>query len=193
MYRFRSLVILIFLMFLYSCSNGTVYQQSSDNSASISFSVQDQKKLVQELAEELLSNEQFKQIIGDGRPTLLIDKIKNKTSEHIDTESITDSLKTNIVRGRLFSVVSRDSTNLLAKEASLSQSGLTDSQRATKLGRLWGAKYVMYGNFSSIVNYVGKEKQVYYKFTLILQNIETGEEVWIDEADVNKVYKKGLF
>lgn len=56
-----------------------------------------------------------------------------------------------------------------------------------------GAKYVMYGNFSSIVNYVGKEKQTYYKFTLILQNIETGEEIWIDEAEVNKVTKKPLF
>ncbi len=180
------------LLFLTACG-GTKYQSASENKSSSTFSVQDQKMLVSTLSDKLVNDRVFKEDLNDERPTLLIDIVKNKTSEHIDTESMTDTLKSSVVRSRMFSIINRDKLNLLAKEALISESGLADSQKATKLGKLWGAKYVMYGNFSSIVNYVGKEKQTYYKFTLIVQNIETGEEVWIDEAEINKVSKKGLF
>lgn len=180
------------LLLLTACAGGTSYQGVEQNKGSSTFSVQDQKMLVDTLATKLTQDTTLKQEVM-GRPTLLIDNINNKTSEQIDTQSMTDTLKMNIVRSHLFSIISRDKTNLLAKEQQLSQSGLADTQKATQLGKLWGAKYVMYGNFSSIVNYVGKEKQTYYKFTLILQNIETGEEIWIDEAEVNKVTKKPLF
>jgi uncharacterized protein (TIGR02722 family) len=183
---------LALLLFLSACG-GTSYQDASKNTASSTFSVQDQKMLVTTLSDKLVNDRAFKDDLNDDRPTLLIDLVKNKTSEHIDTESMTDTLKMGVVKSRMFSIINRDKMNLLAKEAEISQSGLADSKKATQLGKLWGAKYVMYGNFSSIVNYVGKEKQTYYKFTLIVQNIETGEEVWIDEAEINKVSKKGLF
>lgn len=180
------------LLFLTACAGGTSYQGVEQNKGSSTFSVQDQKMLVDTLATKLTQDATLKQEVM-GRPTLLIDEVNNKTSEQIDTQSMTDTLKMNIVKSHLFSIISRDKTNLLAKEQQLAQSGLADNEKATQLGKLWGAKYVMYGNFSSIVNYVGKEKQTYYKFTLILQNIETGEEIWIDEAEVNKVTKKPLF
>lgn len=183
---------LALLLFLSACG-GTSYQSTSENKASSTFSVQDQKMLVTTLSEKLVNDRAFKEELNDEKPTLLIDVVKNKTSEHIDTESMTDTLKMAVVKSRMFSIINRDKMNILAKEAEIAQSGLADSKKATQLGKLWGAKYVMYGNFSSIVNYVGKEKQTYYKFTLIVQNIETGEEVWIDEAEINKVSKKGLF
>lgn len=188
----KKYICIALLLFLSACG-GTTYQDSSKNKGSSTFSVQDQKMLVAELADKLVNDREFKEELGGARPTLLIDVIKNKTSEHIDTESMTDTLKTAAMKSRMFSIINRDKMDILAKESVISQSSLADAQKATQLGKLWGAKYVMYGNFSSIVNYVGKEKQTYYKFTLVVQNIETGEEVWIDEAEVNKVSKKGLF
>lgn len=182
----KILILLSLVVLVASCAPTTGYQDVSSNTLSITFSATDQKKLVEELADKLINDPYIRGDISN-RPTLLIDVIKNKTSEHIDTESITDTLKAKVVRSRLFSIINRDKMNLLLKEQEINQSGLTDQQKATQLGKLWGAKYAMYGNFSSIVNYVGKEKQVYYKFTLIIQNIETGEEMWIDEAEINKV------
>jgi uncharacterized protein (TIGR02722 family) len=179
---------ILLLSALVACAPSTGYQNVNKNTLSITFSATDQKMLVEELANKLVNDSALRGDIS-GRPTLLIDTIKNKTSEQIDTESMTDTLKTSIIKARLFSIISRDKTNLLLKEQEINQSGLTDQQKATQLGKLWGAKFVMYGNFSSIVNYVKSEKQVYYKFTLIVQNLETGEEIWIDEAEINKVRK----
>jgi uncharacterized protein (TIGR02722 family) len=182
--------LLLSLVLLLGACGGTQYQDVSKNTLSASFSVSDQKMLVDNLVSKLLNDVGFKQELRGERPTLLIDIVKNKTSEQIDTESMTDTLKVNIVKSRMFSILNRDKMDILAKEQTLNQAGLTDSQKATQLGKLWGAQYVLYGSFSSIVNYVGKEKQVYYKFTLIIQNIQTGEEVWIDEAELNKVSKR---
>ncbi|MDR2008026.1 MAG: penicillin-binding protein activator LpoB [Alphaproteobacteria bacterium] len=189
MRKYLSIALLLFL----SACGGTSYQAVDKNTAGSAFSAMDQKMLVETLSNKLVNDQAFRAELGGEKPTLLIDTIKNKTSEHIDTESMTDTLKVGIVKSRMFSIINRDKMDILAKENAIAQSGLGDSQRATELGRLWGAKYVMYGNFSSIVNFVGSQKQVYYKFTLIVQNIETGEEVWIDEAELNKVSKKGLF
>ncbi len=186
----KNILILLLLLVLGSCGPKTKYQSVSENTLSASFSVSDQKMLVETLVSKLVNDNAFKQELGNQKPTLLIDIVKNKTSEQIDTESMTDTIKMNIVKARMFSVINRDKMDILAKEQSLNQSGLTDSQKATQLGKLWGAQYVLYGNFSSIVNYVGKEKQVYYKFNLVIQNIQTGEEVWIDESELNKISKR---
>ncbi len=181
--------ILLLLLALSACGTETSYQAVADNRASSTFSAQDQKMLVETLSSKLVTDATLKSDLGGARPTLLIDIVKNKTSEHIDTESMTDTLKIAVVRSKLFSIINRDKMDVLSKEVAIAQSPLADQQKATQLGKLWGAKYVMYGNFSSIVTYVKKEKQTYYKFTLILQNIETGEEIWLDEAEINKVSK----
>lgn len=125
------------LLLLTACAGGTSYQGVEQNKGSSTFSVQDQKMLVDTLATKLTQDTTLKQEVM-GRPTLLIDNINNKTSEQIDTQSMTDTLKMNIVRSHLFSIISRDKTNLLAKEQQLSQSGLADTQKATQLGKLWG-------------------------------------------------------
>ncbi|MFL1780420.1 putative LpoB-like peptidoglycan-synthase activator [Candidatus Hepatincolaceae symbiont of Richtersius coronifer] len=188
----KKYIALSFLVLLAACG-GTRYQEVEKNSLSSTFSIRDQVNLVNELTNKLIIDNSLKQQVGFGRPTLLIDTIKNKTSEQIDTESMTDTLKTALVKSRMFSVINRDRTNLLLREREINQSGLSDSAKATQLGKLWGAKFALYGNFSSIVSYVGREKQISYKFTLIIQNIETGEEFWVDEASLNKISKKSFF
>ena len=40
---------------------------------------------------------------------------------------------------------------------------------------------------------VNSQKQTYYKLNLSILNIETGQEVFIDEAELNKISKKSMF
>jgi PBP1b-binding outer membrane lipoprotein LpoB len=59
----------------------------------------------------------------------------------------------------------------------------------------------MYGNLRSIekdrkrsLEDAGrKTEDVYYKFTLEVANAETGEVIWIDEKEIRKSKKTGLF
>ena len=181
--------LVVLLLLIAACAQKTTYSSLDNTALSSYFSVQDQASLVKTLSDKFTSSSLIKDTIGNKRPTLLVDIIKNKTSEQIDTESITDTLKTTIISSGMFRIINRDKLNLLAKEQELNAAGLTDSTKATQIGKLYGAQYVLYGNFSSIVNYAGKSKNTYYKLTLFLQNIETAEEIWVGEAFVNKVTK----
>ena len=87
----------------------------------------------------------------------------------------------------LFSIISRERNDLLLNEQKLAQSGLSDKDKVAQLGKLFGAKYVLYGSFSSITNMVNSQKQTYYKLNLSILNIETGQEVFIDEAELELI------
>ena len=52
------------------------------------------------------------------------------------------------------------------------ESGLVDPNQAVLMGKQIGAEFMMYGNMSSIVKREGSTKDVYYKFTLKLMNLQ---------------------
>jgi uncharacterized protein (TIGR02722 family) len=193
--KIKLLILLIAGIVMLSACGGTKsgYQNVSDNKVASNFSPMDQKLLIEQLAEKIKNDPQLKAEVGNDRPALLIDVVKNKTSEHIDTEAITDTLKININKSMLFSIISRERNDLLLNEQKLAQSGLSDKDKVAQLGKLFGAKYVLYGSFSSITNMVNSQKQTYYKLNLSILNIETGQEVFIDEAELNKISKKSMF
>jgi len=68
-----------------------------------------------------------------------------------------------------------------------------DQSTAVTIGKRTGAEYVIYGNLSSIVKNNKKEEDVYYKFTLKAQNLETGILVWQDEKEIRKSVKRSIF
>ena len=193
--KLKLLILLVVGTVILSACGGTKsgYQEVNKNTVASNFSPMDQKMLIEQLAEKIKNDPQLKAEIGNDRPALLIDVVQNKTSEHIDTEAITDTLKISINKSMLFSIISRARNDLLLKEQQLAQSGLSDKDKVAQLGKLFGAKYVLYGSFSSITNMVNSQKQTYYKLNLSILNIETGQEVFIDEAELNKISKKSLF
>jgi len=73
------------------------------------------------------------------------------------------------------------------------KSGMVDDSTSAKIGRQVGAEYMLYGNLSSIVKRDGSTKDVYYKFTMKLMHIESGQIEWQDEKEIRKVQKKSLF
>jgi len=72
-------------------------------------------------------------------------------------------------------------------------SGMVNPETAVRTGRQIGAEYMLYGNLSSIVKKKGGTKDVYYKFTLKLMNLENGLIEWSDEKEIRKTRKRSLF
>lgn len=184
--RVKVVTCAVFFLFLGACESVTQYTSLSNTKLASSFSAEDQVSLVRKISYDMQNSPAIRNAIGNNHPTLMVDVIHNKTSEHIDTESLTDTLKVNIINSGMFHIINRN-VSLLTREAQLNNAGLTDQNKAIKLGKLYGAQYVLYGNFSSIVNYASNTQNTFYKFTVILQNIETGEEIWVGEATINKV------
>jgi penicillin-binding protein activator len=125
-------------------------------------------------------------------PLVTVADVKNKTGEYIDTKAITDSIKTQLLKSGAveFAV---DIDNMQSQTDELirqNQTGLYKKSSAKKLGKMEGAEYRIEGSISSIVKKTSSIKDVFYKFTLTLVNIETGVLAWMDEKEIRKTSKR---
>jgi len=131
----------------------------------------------------------------DGRPVLYVHEVKNKTSEHIDTKGITDKIRTAVLRsGRARFTASSDIPQDLIDQLDYQSAGrgIVDPATAKKFGKQVGADFMMFGDIMSITKQAGRVKDVYYKITLNLVDIETGLIEWAEEKEIRKGRKRPL-
>ncbi len=124
------------------------------------------------------------------KPIVIVGKIENRTSEHIDTASLAEKVRTNLVQTGRFRFLAKEARQEIAEEYEYQQSGYVDPSKAKGPGQQTSADYLMTGGISSIIQQVGKDKLVYYKVTFNLTSIKTSEIVWTDEKEIRKQFKK---
>ncbi len=128
-------------------------------------------------------------------PLLYVAAVKNKTDEHIDTQSITDKISTTLIQsGKVqFTAMADIPKELVDQLEYQNKSGLVDPSTAKPVGKHVGADYMLTGEITSIVKKSGSTKDYYYKITLKLANIQTAVIEWQDEKEIRKGETKSLF
>lgn len=126
------------------------------------------------------------------RPYVTIAEVRNKTSEYIDTRSITQSIRTQLLKAGAvrFTVDTMDMGNQSEELMRQNQSGLYDKSKSKKIGKMQGADYRLEGEITSIVKRTSDVKDVFYKFTLTLVDNESGTIEWADEKEIRKTSRR---
>lgn len=127
------------------------------------------------------------------KPTLAFLNIGNRTSQHIDTEGISEKILVALVKLAKFRIVDRDLLKQQAKEIALQETQRIDVDGAVRLGQLIGADYFLAGDVMSIEKTKGATTLAYYKLTMRLVNVRTSEIVWADEQELKKKSTKGWY
>lgn len=130
--------------------------------------------------------------IFQGRPTLTISTVRNKTSEYIDTTNVMNSIQTALVKsGKVRFVRAINEMQQGVDELQRqNQSGLYKQGGTAKIGQMTAARYSMEGELTSIVKQSSATKDVYYKFTLKLFDVQEGTIEWQDEKEIRKTSKR---
>ncbi|MEZ9592711.1 penicillin-binding protein activator LpoB [Vibrio breoganii] len=192
----KSVVALLGLaVILGGCSNKVNYGDAQAvETTTVDFGSTDLQKIASEMVDSMLNSGSVAAITKDQRPIVFVERIKNKTSEHIDTESITDSVSTKMLNSGKFRFVDMDRVESVRKQLNFQNNDeLVDQSSAIQFGKMVGAQYMLYGNLSSIVKDAGSDKDVYYKMTMRLMDLETGLIEWADETEIRKQQSKSLF
>jgi uncharacterized protein (TIGR02722 family) len=150
---------------------------------------------LQVIAEKMVNSLLATPVLSSGqRPVLYVHRVKNKTDEHIDTKSVTDKIRVTLLKsGRVrFSAVNEVNDEMIKQLEYQTSSGIVDPNTAKSFGRQVGADYFLFGELTSIKKAAGRVKDVYFKFTLNLVNIESGLIEWADEKEIRKQAKKPL-
>lgn len=176
------------------CANKVSYGDAQAvETVNTDFGSTDLQMIASKMVEDMLAFPPIVQVTDKRRPVIVVDKIKNKTTEHIDTESITDTIQTKVINSGKFRFV--DMSTIAAVQQQLdfqTDSGMVDAKTAVRLGNQIGAEYMLIGNMASIVKQSGSVKDVYYKFTLKLVHLQSGIVEWQGEKEIRKGKKKAL-
>ncbi|EKO3579237.1 penicillin-binding protein activator LpoB [Vibrio metschnikovii] len=177
------------------CSNRVSYGDAQAvETVTVDFGSTDLQKIAAEMVDSMMMSGSVAAITRDARPIVFVERIKNKTSEHIDTESITDTVSTKMLNSGKFRFVDMDRVEAVRKQLNFQNTDeLVDQRSAIQFGQMVGAQYMLYGNLSSIVKSAGNDKDVYYKMTMRLMDLRTGLIEWADETEIRKQQSRSLF
>lgn len=152
------------------------------------WSESDMQQAVRDLVESATSHPAISQ--SRRPPVVMVTRLENKTSEHIDTQNITDMMRVELMRNGKVSFVDRAAREDIAEEYDYHSSGMVSRETARGAGGQIGADFILNGRMDSIVQQAGRDKTVYYKLTMNMTNLQTGIIVWSDHKQIRKIFRK---
>lgn len=123
---------------------------------------------------------------GTERPTVIVGLVKNRSDEHIATETFTKDIERACVnRGTVRIVASSEERQGLRDERD-DQADFSRPDTVKQFGMEYGADYMLMGTINKISDREDDEEIVFYQVDLQLTDIESNEVVWIGGAKHKK-------
>ncbi len=120
------------------------------------------------------------------KPVVIIGTVRNKTTEHIESETFIKDIEKAFINSGLVTVVQAGEARKELRDERNDQQTFSSETTKKKWGLEKGADFMLNGVITSIVDEYGKNKVVYYQVDLELTNLETNEKVWIGDKKIKK-------
>jgi penicillin-binding protein activator len=189
----RILSLCVFLLGVVSCGpkgfiKGEYDDVNNENLLDDRWSETDMQKVVENLVGKLTKHRSIKN--AKVPPIVMVTRLQNKTSEHIDTQSIMDMVRVELSNDGSVRFVDKAAREDVAEEYEYQNSGMVSGESKKEKGGQIGADYIINGRLDSIVKDINKQKTVYYKVTLNMTNLKTNIIEWTGYEQLRKAYKK---
>lgn len=152
------------------------------------FNEADMQQMSQTIVDAMLACEEIAK--AKTPPTVIVDRVQNRTEEHIDTVSMTDMIRTALIKSRKVKFINAPERDTLNKEYEYNKSGAVSAETQKKTGKQIGADYIMGGALATNIQEVGNDKYIYYKLTMNLTHLEKSTIDCTDEKQVRKKFRK---
>ena len=124
------------------------------------------------------------------KPVVIVGTVRNKSSEHIETETFTKDLERELINsGRLKFVANSVERGELRQERTEQQTWSREETQK-RLAAETGADFMLQGSIKSIEDKEGKRSVMFYQVDLEMIHLETNEKVWIGSKKNKKYIKK---
>ena len=124
------------------------------------------------------------------KPVIIVGTIRNKSSEHIETETFVKDLERELVNnGRVTFVANPIERGELRQERKEQQTWAREETQK-RLAAETGADYMLQGGIKTIIDQEGKESVKFYQIDLELVHLESNEKAWMGSKKIKKYVKK---
>ena len=123
---------------------------------------------------------------GDERPTVIVGLVRNRSDEHIVTETFTKDIERACVNAGTVRIVASSEERTDLRDERDDQTDFSRPDTVKRFGMENGADYMLMGTINKISDREEGEEVVFYQIDLELTDIETNEKVWIGGAKHKK-------
>ena len=161
-YPFSTLLMISAIFFMTACNTPVTTYENAQKTETVNadFGSTDLQMIAETMVGSLLESNKIEADPAEPNkaPLITVDRIANNTSEHIDTKSITDKIRTSLIKsGKVrFSAATEAMGALTAQYKQ--QAIFADAGTAKTAGKQAGAKYMLRGDISTIVKNQGRTK-----------------------------------
>ncbi len=189
----RLLALIFLLVGIASCGpkgfiKGEYDDVNEENLLDDRWSETDMQKVVNNLVTKMLQNRAIKN--AKVPPIVMVTQLQNKTSEHIDTQSVMDMVRVELTNSGGVRFVDKEARDDVSSEYEYQNSGMVSKETQKTKGGQIGADFIINGRLDSITKDINKQKTVYYKITLNMTNLKTNIIEWTGHEQLRKAYKK---
>jgi uncharacterized protein (TIGR02722 family) len=193
----RILAVLLALSLVLACgSSRKVTRLETDTTTDLSgqWNDTDSRLVAEEMISDCLSRIWVTDFaVNEGRkPVVTVGSIRNRSSEHINTETFTKDFERELLNsGKVKFVASREQRGEIRDERMDQQQYASEATRK-EIANETGADFLLYGSINTITDQIEGTKVVYYQTDLELINLESNEKVWIGTKKIKKeITQKG--
>ena len=124
------------------------------------------------------------------KPVLIVGTIRNKSSEHIETETFSKDLEREMINnGRVTFVANKMERGELRSERTEQQTWAREETQK-RLAAETGADYMLQGGIKTIIDKEGNQQVKFYQVDMELIHLESNEKVWIGSKKIKKLVKQ---
>lgn len=127
------------------------------------------------------------------KPVVIVGDIRNRSNEHIATETFTKDLERALINSGKVKFVADSGQRGELRQERREQQEFAREETAKRLAAETGADYMLKGSINSILDKEGKREVKYYQVDLELIHIESNEKVWIGTEKIKKYVKRARF
>ncbi len=127
------------------------------------------------------------------KPTVIVGKIQNRSSEHMDTTIISKKFELALVNSGRVNTVADFDFRADVREEKLDQQYNASLETAAQLGEEVGAAFMLQGSVKFNIDQGSKTAIRTYYVDMELINIESGEKVWLGQDTVKKKVERSSY
>ena len=198
----RLLTILLFfnaLVFFISCAGSSrkVSRIETNTVTDLSgyWNDTDSRLTAETMIQDLLSRpwlDEYQAAAGQ-KPIMIVGQVRNKSSEHINTDVFTKDIERELVNSGKVTFVATSTEREQLRDERLDQQYFSSPETMKAWANETGADHMLLGSINSIVDSVEGQKVVYYQVNLELINIEKNIKVWIGEKKIKKLIEQDKY
>lgn len=191
----RAFVIVLMMCLAVACgSSRKVYRIEPETVTDLSgrWNDTDARLVAEEMVSDCLSRPWLMDWVANtgGKPVVTVGTIRNRSSEHIDTETFTTDFERELINsGQVRFVASRGQRDEIRDER-FDQQEWASPETMKRIRAETGADFILVGAIKSIVDEIEGTRVVYYQTDLEMIDIESIEKVWIGSKKIKKEISK---